>query len=89
MWWGGAPTRAPTEGETRMLRYLPTHLSATEIAGELHLSANTVRTHLRHLYQKLGAHGRSEAVERACAFGLLASSPDPADSKHTWRARLI
>jgi DNA-binding CsgD family transcriptional regulator len=64
-----------TKGETRVLRYLPTHLSAVEIAGELHLSANTVKTHLRHLYQKLGAHSRREAVERARAFGLLASLP--------------
>jgi LuxR family transcriptional regulator, maltose regulon positive regulatory protein len=58
-----------------VLRYLSTHLRATEIAGELHLSANTVKTHLRHLYQKLGAHSRREAVERARVFGLLASSP--------------
>jgi DNA-binding CsgD family transcriptional regulator len=68
------PRKPLTEGETRVLRYLPTHLRATEIAAELHLSANTVKTHLRHLYQKLGAHSRREAVERARAFGLLASS---------------
>jgi hypothetical protein len=43
----GRPREPQAEGETRVLRYLPTHLSATEIAGELHLSANTVRTHLR------------------------------------------
>jgi LuxR family transcriptional regulator, maltose regulon positive regulatory protein len=55
--------------------HLPTHLRATEIAGELNLSANTVKTHVRHLYQKLGAHSRGEDVERARAFGLLASSP--------------
>ena len=64
-----------TEGETRVLRFLPTHPCAREIAGELHLSANTVKTHQRHVYQKLGAHSRREAVERARAFGLLASSP--------------
>jgi LuxR family maltose regulon positive regulatory protein len=45
-----------------------------EIAGQLHVSANTVRTHLRHVYDKLGAHSRSEAVERARAVGLLAPS---------------
>ena len=64
-----------TEGETRVLRFLPTHLGAKEIAGELHLSANTVKTHIRHLYQKLGVHSRGDAVERARASGMLASSP--------------
>jgi DNA-binding CsgD family transcriptional regulator len=71
----GRPREPLTESETRMLRYLPTHLHSTEIASELNLSANTVKTHLRHLYQKLGAHSRGEAVERARAFGLLASAP--------------
>jgi LuxR family maltose regulon positive regulatory protein len=69
------PREPLTQSEARVLRYLPTHLYATEIAGELGLSVNTVKTHLRHLYQKLGAHSRREAVERARAFGLLAPSP--------------
>lgn len=60
-----------TRGETRVLRYLPTHLSAREIAVELYLSPNTVKTHQRHLYEKLGAHSRAQAVERARALGLL------------------
>jgi LuxR family transcriptional regulator, maltose regulon positive regulatory protein len=38
------------------------------------LSVNTVRTHVRHFYEKLGAHGRTEAVEHAQALGLLAPS---------------
>jgi LuxR family maltose regulon positive regulatory protein len=59
-------------GETRVLRYLPTNLPVPEIAGQLTLSANTVRTHIRHLYEKLGAHSRTEAVERARSLGLLA-----------------
>ena len=54
--------------------YLPTHLGAPEIAAELYLSANTVKTHLRHLYRKLGAHSRHEAVQRAQAIGLLTAS---------------
>ena len=58
-----------------MLRYLPTNLSGPEIAGELYVSLNTVRTHIRHLYAKLGTHRRAEAVARARALGLLAPSP--------------
>jgi hypothetical protein len=57
-----------------VLRYLPTNLSMPEIAAEVSLSVNTVRTHARHLYEKLGAHGRTEAVEHARALGLLAPS---------------
>jgi DNA-binding NarL/FixJ family response regulator len=69
------PGEVLTQGETRVLRYLPTHMGAPEIAAELFLSANTVKTHLRHLYQKLGAHTRREAVQRARAIGLLTASP--------------
>jgi LuxR family maltose regulon positive regulatory protein len=64
-----------TDSETRILRYLPTHLTAQEIARELSLSVHTVTTHLRHLYAKLGVHRRREAVERARALGLLAPTP--------------
>jgi LuxR family transcriptional regulator, maltose regulon positive regulatory protein len=64
-----------TDSETRVLRYLPTNLSAREIGEELCLSHNTIRTHLRHLYAKLGAHRRTEAVDRARALGLLAPAP--------------
>jgi LuxR family transcriptional regulator, maltose regulon positive regulatory protein len=67
--------REPLSGaETRVLRYLPTNLTVPEIAGQLYLSANTVRTHMRHLYDKLGAHRRHEAVDRARTLGLLAPS---------------
>ena len=76
--WGGSSPRAMTEplsgSETRVLRFLPTNLSAPEIAGQLSVSVNTVRTHMRHLYEKLGAHSRTEAVEQARALGLLAPS---------------
>jgi LuxR family transcriptional regulator, maltose regulon positive regulatory protein len=65
---------ALTHGETRVLHYLPTNLSAREIAGELYLSVNTVKTHQRHLYRKLGARSRTQAVERARALGLFAPS---------------
>jgi LuxR family maltose regulon positive regulatory protein len=62
-----------------VLRYLPTHLSRHEIANELYVSPNTVKTHMRHLYAKLGTHRRSEAVQRARALGLLAPSPHTPD----------
>jgi LuxR family transcriptional regulator, maltose regulon positive regulatory protein len=58
-----------------VLRYLPTNLSTPEIAGELSVSVNTVRTHVRHLSAKLGAHRRTEAVAQARALGLLAPAP--------------
>ncbi len=71
----GQGLREPlSQGEIRVLRYLPTKLSAPEIADQLYLSVNTVKTHMRHLYDKLGAHRRHEAVEQARALGLLAPS---------------
>ena len=57
-----------------MLRYLPTNLTAPEIAGELHVSRHTVKTHMRNLYAKLGTHRRAEAVARARELGLLGPS---------------
>jgi DNA-binding CsgD family transcriptional regulator len=47
-----------SQSEIRVLRYLPTKLSALEIADQLYLSVNTVQTHMRHLYDKLGVHRR-------------------------------
>jgi LuxR family maltose regulon positive regulatory protein len=64
-----------TDSEARVLRYLPTNLSAPEIADQLSVSANTVRTHMRHVYEKLGAHRRADAVDRARALGLLVPAP--------------
>jgi LuxR family transcriptional regulator, maltose regulon positive regulatory protein len=70
-----SPSEPLSESETRVLRYLPTDLSAREIADELFLSWYTVKTHMRHLYAKLGTHTRHETVQRARALGLLAPSP--------------
>ncbi len=67
-----APLEPLTRSEVRVLRYLPTHLTAPEIATELSVSTATVKTHLRNLYAKLGAHSRAEAVASARALGLLA-----------------
>jgi LuxR family maltose regulon positive regulatory protein len=61
-----------SERELAVLRFLPTNLSAAEIGGELFLSVHTVKTHMRKLYAKLGAHTRAEAVQRGRALGLLA-----------------
>jgi len=70
-----APPLEPlSDSEVRVLRYLPTNLSAREIANELYVSTNTVKTHMHHLYAKLGTHRRGEAVERARTLGLLAPS---------------
>jgi LuxR family maltose regulon positive regulatory protein len=80
----GAPTAAadrPLEGsaaklspgELRVLRYLPTNLSRPEIAAELSISLNTVSTHIRSIYAKLGVSDRSSAVRRARA--LRATGP--------------
>jgi LuxR family maltose regulon positive regulatory protein len=54
--------------ELRVLRYLPTNLTRPEIARELYVSINTVNTHVRNIYSKLGARDRSSAVQ--CARGL-------------------
>jgi len=61
-----------SEAELRVVRYLPSNLKAPEIAAELCVSPNTVRTHIRHIYAKLGAHDRNDAVARARELGLLA-----------------
>ena len=45
-----------------MLRYLPTHLSAPEIARELSVSPSTVKTHISAAYRRLGVHSRREAT---------------------------
>src|SRR5712691_11229294 len=67
-------TEPLSQSEIRVLRYMPANLSTPEIARELSLSVHTIRTHVRHLFAKLGAHGRTEAVARAHALGLLAPS---------------
>ena len=73
---GSSPLVDPlSRTEVRVLSYLPTNLSVPEIAHELSVSVTTVRTHIRHLFRKLGVHGRTEAVARARALGLLAPPP--------------
>ena len=59
-----------TPAEQRILQLLPTSTYA-QIASSLYISRNTVKTHLRSIYQKLAATSRSEAVERAVELQLL------------------
>jgi LuxR family maltose regulon positive regulatory protein len=59
--------------ELRVLRYLPTNLTRPEIAQELYVSINTVNTHIRNVYSKLGARDRSSAVRRARDLRLLST----------------
>jgi len=61
-----------SEKERVVLRYLPTMMSNQEIAGELFVSVNTVKTHLKSIYRKLGAPHRREAVRRARELRLIA-----------------
>jgi LuxR family maltose regulon positive regulatory protein len=78
---GGAPGHAttpePTEqlspSELRVLRYLPTNLTRAEIADQLSVSLNTINTHIRRIYTKLGATDRSSAVHRGRELRLLSS----------------
>jgi LuxR family maltose regulon positive regulatory protein len=60
-----------TEQEVIVLGYLPSRLSNAAIAEELRVSLNTIKTHLKHVYQKLDATGRAEAVDVAEQLGLL------------------
>ena len=59
--------------ELRVLRHLPTNLTRPEIAQELHVSINTVNTHIRNIYTKLGARDRSSAVQHARDLRLLSA----------------
>ncbi len=70
-----APLLEPlSDREQAILRYLPTSLSNREIAAELFVTTNTVKTHLRSIYRKLDVARRREAVERARDLRLLSSS---------------
>jgi len=65
------PVEELSRSELRVLRYLPTNLTRREIAGELSVSLNTVNTHIRRIYAKLGAADRTAAVERGRELRLL------------------
>jgi LuxR family transcriptional regulator, maltose regulon positive regulatory protein len=67
------PVEQLSRSELRVLRYLPTNLTRREIAGELSVSLNTVDTHIRRIYAKLGTTDRTAAVERARELRLLSA----------------
>ena len=60
-----------SEREAAVLRFLPTMMSNQEIASELFVSVNTVKTHLKAIYRKLDVPDRREAVRRARELELL------------------
>ena len=57
--------------EREILGYLPTALTIRDIAAELFVSTNTLKTHLSHIYRKLDVSSREGAVARARVLGLL------------------
>jgi LuxR family transcriptional regulator, maltose regulon positive regulatory protein len=74
----GSPDQAPdlaagplSEREQEVLRHVSGLLSSAEIASEMHISVNTVKTHLHHIYRKLAATHRGEAVRRARQLELI------------------
>jgi LuxR family maltose regulon positive regulatory protein len=68
------PAEELSPGELRVLRYLPSNLSRPQIASELSVSVNTVSTHIRSIYTKLGTEDRSAAVRRARELRLLSGA---------------
>ncbi len=72
-------TEQPSPAEHAVLQALATGLSRREIGLELYISLNTVKSHTRELYRKLGVTSQPEAVARATALGLLTGSNHPGD----------
>ena len=74
----GAREQAPilvvkplTEREREVLRHVSSMLNTDEIADEMYITVNTVKTHLKNINRKLAAAGRSEAVRRARQLELI------------------
>ena len=74
---GRALVEEPTPAELAVLRGLAAGLSRREVGAQLYISLNTVKTHARELYRKLGATSHAEAVARAEALGLLGPDQSP------------
>ena len=60
-----------SDRELAVLRHLPSGLSNIQMAEQLFISVNTLKTHLGHIYQKLGVSSRREAIDRADELHLL------------------
>jgi LuxR family maltose regulon positive regulatory protein len=71
------PIEAPSPAELAVLRGLAAGLSRREIGQQLYISLNTVKSHTRELYRKLGVSSRAEAVTSAEALGLLDRDQTP------------
>ena len=63
-----------TPAETRVLTLLTTYQTLAGIGGQLGMARPTVKTHVQHIYKKLGANKRGEAVKLAEKAGLLSRS---------------
>jgi LuxR family maltose regulon positive regulatory protein len=57
--------------EVEVLRLLASGISNQEIAARLFVSLDTVKTHLKHIYGKLGVHNRARAVAKAAELDLI------------------
>ena len=68
---GQAPGSMLTKRETELLPLLAEGLSDKEIAAKLHISPETVKTHLQHIYRKLDTKGRIGAMKAARTLGLI------------------
>ncbi len=60
-----------TNRELEILSYLPSRLTNTELADHFYVSLNTVKTHMAHIYRKLGVANRNGAISRAREIGVL------------------
>jgi LuxR family maltose regulon positive regulatory protein len=59
-----------SDRELDVVRYLPSRMSSAEVAASLYISLNTLKTHLRSIYRKLGVSTREEAIRRAEELGI-------------------
>ena len=71
----GFSESALTPAELRILQFLPSRFTLTQIGEHVFLSKNTVKTHAPGIYRKLGVSSRDEAVARARSLGLVESPP--------------